>query len=93
MRFMLLTSLEFFDKDSNLYKPDTFELLNDFEYTLKRADGGELDTDFTIFIDWNYDKSDSDDMSELNELNLQFFSLDNVYGDLTFNSYSFRNWR
>ena len=76
-----LYPIEFYNENGELYKPDWLALYNDFDITLVREDGLELDCDFEIFLDWDERVFDYDN-DELHRVLLMFSKVDKEYGNL-----------
>ena len=67
--------IEFVNKKGESYKPGILELLNDFEFTLKKYDGGEIDLEEDAFLDWD-ESTLGDDSSDLIRLTLILYKMD-----------------
>ena len=67
--------IEFVNKKGESYKPGILELLNDFEFTLKKSDGGEIDLEEDAFLDWD-ESTLGDDSSDLIRLTLILYKMD-----------------
>ena len=67
--------IEFVNKKGESYKPGILELLNDFEFTLKKSDGGEIDLEEDAFLDWD-ESTLGDDSSDLIRLALILYKMD-----------------
>ena len=71
--------IEFVNKKGESYKPGILELLNDFEFTLKKSDGGEIDLEEDAFLDWD-ESTLGDDSSDLIRLTLILYKMDGKSG-------------
>ena len=67
--------IEFVNKKGESYKPGILELLNDFEFTLKKYDGGEIGLEEDAFLDWD-ESTLGDDSSDLIRLTLILYKMD-----------------
>ena len=67
--------IEFVNKKGESYKPGILELLNDFEFTLKKSDGGEINLEEDAFLDWD-ESTLGDDSSDLIRLTLILYKMD-----------------
>ena len=67
--------IEFVNKKGESYKPGILELLNDFEFTLKKYDSGEIDLEEDAFLDWD-ESTLGDDSSDLIRLTLILYKMD-----------------
>lgn len=57
------------------------ELLQEFEYDLVRIDGAELDLDWDVFVDWDFDDMESEGHHPI-QLKLIIYNLEKAYGEL-----------
>ena len=67
--------IEFVNKKGESYKPGILELLNDFEFTLKKSDGGEINLEEDAFLDWD-ESTLGDDSRDLIRLALILYKMD-----------------
>ena len=80
--------IEFIDDNDNAYKPDIYELLDDFTYILEKPNGDTIDItdtdvfDFDIFAYFNDDKMNSSDIRDINQIELTFYNPSNLYGEI-----------
>ena len=70
--------IQFYKKNGSEYFPDMLELANDYEISLKRVDGRELDLDEDVWVDWDYER----DENEPAGIVFAIYNLEHVYGDL-----------
>ena len=69
----------FYNNNDTEYKPGMFELLEDFEFNLVRKDGEELDLEWDIFTDWDYEQMEEDAPVQLK---LTVYNPEKAYGEL-----------
>ena len=80
--------IEFIDDNDNAYKPDIYELLDDFTYILEKPNGDTIDItdtdvfDLDIFAYFNDDKMNSSDIRDINQIELTFYNPSNLYGEI-----------